>query len=107
MTKKKISEKLDTIVYQIDSIRSEKVAQLEKDSQKLKELESLLSLVRLSVKRIVPMEDGKIKIIYNAPSVVFDTNAIGRNDTLYAINMLGLIDFEDMQKIQNAIDNIE
>ena len=102
-----ILKDIKAIKEKVDRLTDRTIA----DAEKYHELKKLLNNLSVEVKEIRTFIDeyGKIgvKIVYNMPeiSIIFDdNNDIIKNDTFYAINMLGLLSNEDTQKICTVLD---
>ena len=103
---KEIKETVDKINNSIAKDTLQKLSKLE-------ELEKNLSHISFKVKNIVEKyeEDGnkslKIEYIVEPIKLVFDANGeMFFDNKFYSINMLNLISFDDMNKIQKAINKI-
>ena len=96
----------------IEEIKNFLVGDTQAKAKKLDEILYYLSNIKLDVASVtrVPDDNGKpcIRVIYSVPYIFinFDDNGeIIENETFKSINMLNLISFDDMMKIQNAIKN--
>lgn len=112
ISNKKLAELQKSVDELSQIVKTRELERLRAESQKLKEIEELLSNVKFKVREVKAFEGeevGKtcIRIVYQLPTIILqmdDTGTVNKNDFFFSTNMLNMISFEDMKKIQDVID---
>lgn len=117
VTKKALLRRIDSLEGKINElsevIKTQELERLRKISEEHEETLRLLSHVGLKVKSIKEFEDqdpnGRrtIQVIYERPIVTLALDQDGnpeKDEAFYAINALGLIGIDDMEKLQRTLD---
>ena len=105
----------ETVTKILSILESEELKNLQKDSQKLHELEELLKNVKFKIKKITVTENQetnlpRVIITYELPTVILDIDEHGepnKDDFFYSSNMLNMIDLDDMQAVNKTLQNIK
>ena len=110
VTKKQILARLDELT---ELIKSEQFKQLQKDSEELKKLQSLLIPIKFKIKDVNYFEDeenGVVQIRYELPTINLKIDDAGnpeKNEFFYSVNVLDMVSLEDMQKVQKLLERIK
>lgn len=105
---KKIKQEIDEINKKLDALLNSGIMN---KANKCDFLEQNIKNIKLKVSRIKPVlleSNVGVTIEYEiAPVTVYlDNGNVFPNETFKSINLLNLISFEDMQKIQKKIEDV-
>lgn len=110
MTRLKIiDQKIDRLT---ELLESNEIKQLRLDSEELKKIKDLLAHVKFKIKEVRAVDNqntgGKSVIVtYELPRIVLELDENGnpnKNEFFYSVNMLNLVSFEDMMKVQKVLE---
>ena len=110
--KKKFEELQQSVQELTNIVKTQELVRLREESKELKEIKEYLSHVQFKLKDVKAFEGeelGKIniRITYQLPVVTLTLDSEGnpnKDDFFYSSNILGLLSFEDMKKIQKVLE---
>lgn len=117
MEKKTTKEEIDILKHEIadlkEIVKTQELLKLREENSRLKEYASQIGKVRLKLKDIrVDEMENEVRVRYEIPPLVLkigSKNDLVRDeqfDIFYAINILRLLTFEDLAKVQKVINDL-